>query len=76
MCKKDEQNPANSVFYAVCRIYSGISYNNWQTIDNKLKTHWKPVRLAKEGPIDWHNYPPDVWIEPKNSLILQVNKSR
>lgn len=77
VCETHEKNPEKSVFHGVCRIYSGLSYAQWQEIDNKLKSHWNPVGGGKKGCsspyIDWHNYPPDVWIEPKHSLILQVN---
>lgn len=76
----DDFNPNGDVFHSVCRIYSGLSWPDIQSINGKLDPHWQPVhKTAKkvgEEPtcIKWNNYPPDVWIEPSKSIVLQVNR--
>lgn len=78
---EDESKPEAGVFYAACRVGSGLSRDEYWGIVNKLEPHWNAVRSTKDGRstishnppcMEWNNSPPDVWIEPKNSIILQV----
>lgn len=48
---------------------------------DRLRPFWNPVSTTKDGRrvishnpkcIEWNNAAPDVWIEPKDSIILQV----
>lgn len=74
-----DARPDDDIFYAACRIFSGLSVEDRKSINAKLDPHWQIVektgrKIGKEpGCIKWSNYPPDVWIEPSKSIVLQVN---
>lgn len=79
--KQDEGSSTTGVFYACCRLRSGLNREKLQKILKRLDSYWNPVRFTKEGRktishnpkgIEWGNSPPDVWIEPKNSIMLNV----
>lgn len=50
-------------------------------LNASLRPHWQKTKINKigrkmvsESPsfLEWNNSPPDVWIDPKNSMILEV----
>lgn len=68
----------NGKFYAVASVVHGFSREQRKMVQNKLEPYWQPVRdskIAGRGCIEWNNAAPNVWIEPKNSIILQIKAS-
>lgn len=72
---------ANGVFHAVTNVHHGLSDHQLKDILAKLEPFWKKVHSDKTGRstvnrhpdcIEWNNAAPDVWIEPQNSIILQI----
>lgn len=61
-------------FYAVSRVYSGLTHAQRHNIQEKLKNHWHKVNKNGIPPpfLKWNNYAPHVWIDPKHSIVLQV----
>lgn len=62
-----------SVFYSFAKVASGFTIEQFDTLIERLNPHWKNVN-KKQHPenIIWTKEKPDVWIEPRNSVILQV----
>lgn len=61
----------NMTFHAVSIVRSGLTFEQWRKLNGTLNRHWGrnenwPVYL------DFGNCKPHCWIEPKNSVILQV----
>ncbi|XP_015585173.1 DNA ligase 4 isoform X6 [Cephus cinctus] len=62
-----------SEFYAVVRVSSGIKDVELEEMLQKLKNNWtKDCPMGIIGP---KSQPPDLWIHPRNSLILQIRAS-
>lgn len=63
-------------FYAVTSVVHGLSKQQLDQIKKKLEPYWQPVRKNNTNRasdyIEWNKATPDVWIEPKNSIILQI----
>lgn len=83
--KKNDENSDAGVFHAVTRISHGLKRQMYSQIQQKLAPHWNNVRTTKDGRttishnpscIEWNNAVPDVWIEPKHSIILQVKATK
>lgn len=83
MDKKDDGED-ESTFHAVGRVHNGLNREQMRKIRHKLEPHWVKVRSSKEGRktishnpkcIEWNQAAPDVWIEPKHSIVLQVKAS-
>lgn len=81
---KNDSNMDESVFHAIGRVRNGLSRAQMQKIQKKLDPYWHKVLLTKNGRkinslnpkcIEWNQDPPDVWIEPKNSILLQIKAS-
>ena len=61
------------VFYSFCKIGSGYTMKELNEFNQKLKDKWKP--FDKKNPprhLQVTYEKPDMWIEPKESLIVQV----
>lgn len=61
-------------FYSFAKVANGFTNEELDLLVDKLKPHFKNVEKNKkpEG-IYWKKEKPDLWIEPRNSVILQVN---
>lgn len=68
-------------FFSCAHVSLGLTFAQRLDINNKLKIHWQTVQVSKEGRktisypppcMEWGSTPPDVWIDPKNSIILEV----
>ncbi|XP_048358612.1 DNA ligase 4 [Sphaerodactylus townsendi] len=62
-----------SVFHSICRVGSGYTMKELYDLSLKLANHWKPYR--KKNPpcnILCGTEKPEVYIEPCNSVIVQV----
>lgn len=76
LCAVAEAPPAGekpSVFHTVCRIGSGYTMKELYDLGLKLAKHWKVYR--KNDPpasILCATEKPEVYIEPRNSVIIQV----
>ena len=69
--KKKSNTP--KVFYSFCKIGSGYTYKELTDFNQKLSNKW--TKFDKKNPpkhIELTVEKPDVWIEPKDSLIVQV----
>lgn len=71
--KEADLTPQPKEFYTFCKIGSGYTYKELKDFNDKLADKWhkydknyppKSISMMKEHP--------DVWIEPKDSLIVQV----
>ncbi|XP_072434255.1 DNA ligase 4 isoform X1 [Chiloscyllium punctatum] len=62
-----------SVFHSLCRVGSGYTMKELYDLGQKLAVHWKPYR-KRDPPsnILCGTEKPEVYIEPCNSVILQV----
>lgn len=79
---KKDNDSENGKFYAVTTVHHGLSVQQRKGIQKKLEPYWQTVRSGKIAPsaagrdyIEWNKAVPDVWIEPKNSSILQIKAS-
>lgn len=68
---KDGAEPEE--FHSLVRVGSGYTMAKLEELIQKMKPHWKkcPPGECPQG-IIWTKEKPDVWIEPKNSYILQI----
>ncbi|XP_016845791.1 DNA ligase 4 isoform X1 [Nasonia vitripennis] len=67
------KNGMPSEFHAVVSVRSGLSDDQLRIIQNKLKPHWKDKKpVGVFGP---RSEPPDVWVSPKHSMVLQLRAS-
>lgn len=81
--KKDGNECDSGIFYAVCSVRNGFSRAQFREICQQLAPHWNKVDRAKNSrrliygasSIEWNRAQPDVWIEPKHSIVLQVKGS-
>ncbi|XP_060087717.1 DNA ligase 4 [Heteronotia binoei] len=62
-----------SVFHSICRVGSGYTMKELYDLGLKLAKHWKPYR-KKDPPCNilCGTEKPEVYIEPCNSVIVQV----
>ena len=61
------------IFYSFTKVGSGYSYKELQDFNLKLKNKWQP--FDKKNPpkhLSLTYEKPEVWIEPKDSLIVQI----
>ena len=74
--KKDTEQPKvwlPKVFYSFCKIGSGYTFKELNDFNQKLKDKWKTY--DKKNPpkhLEVTHEKPDMWIEPAQSLIVQV----
>ncbi|XP_067842559.1 DNA ligase 4 [Heptranchias perlo] len=62
-----------SVFHSLCRVGSGYTMKELYDLGLKLANHWKPYRKSDPpSNILCGTEKPEVYIEPCNSVILQV----
>ncbi|XP_023248439.1 DNA ligase 4 [Copidosoma floridanum] len=59
-----------SEFHAIVTVKSGLSGENLKVIQQRLKTHWKDKK--PHGVFGPKSQQPDMWISPKESIILQL----
>ncbi|CAH0388751.1 unnamed protein product [Bemisia tabaci] len=65
------ENPTE--FHSFGRVGSGCTQEELSELGAKLAPHWRRVKTGIMPPnIIWTKEIPDLWIEPKNSIILQV----
>lgn len=65
------ENPTE--FHSFGRVGSGCTQEELSELGAKLAPHWRRVKTGIMPPnIIWTKEKPDLWIEPKNSIILQV----
>ena len=76
LCAVAEKPPSGekpSVFHTLCRIGSGYTMKELYDLGLKLAKHWKPFhRKAPPSNILCGTEKPEVYIEPCNSVIVQV----
>lgn len=79
--KKDGDSETGK-FYAVTSVVHGLSVQQRKDIQKKLEPYWQAVGSNKIGRsntsrdfIEWNKAVPAVWIEPQNSIILQIKAS-
>lgn len=81
--KKNDNDGDNGVFHAVCTVRNGFSRAQFREICNQLDPFWNKVDKPKKirqlvggaSCIKWNRAQPDVWIEPKHSIVLQIKGS-
>lgn len=80
VCKKDNFG-GNDKFFAVTSVIHGFTRQQLESIHKKLEPYWQVTQTSKFGRastsrapdyIEWNKAVPDVWIEPKNSIVLQI----
>lgn len=61
-------------FRAFAKVASGLTHDELNTLESTIGTYWNSSDfcLAKDAGIFFGSQTPDVWIEPKNSCVLQV----
>lgn len=68
-------------FYSTCTVRVGLNRNEWDLLNYSLKPHWITIPKTKTknnkpelnpSCMNFGNSVPDVWIEPKNSIILEI----
>ncbi|XP_050525121.1 DNA ligase 4 [Daktulosphaira vitifoliae] len=60
-------------FYSIGRVGSGCSDEELVELSNLLDPHWKQLKPGELIPnIDWNKEKPDLWIDPKSSVLLQI----
>lgn len=57
-------------FQAVSSVRTGIKIEELEELLSKLKPHW--VKKCPENVLGPKKEPPDLWIEPKNSIVLKL----
>lgn len=70
---KARGNGEPRLFYSFCKLGSGYTYKELKDFNEKLASKW--VKFDKKNPpasICLGHAIPDVWIEPRDSLIVQV----
>lgn len=82
--KKNAENDENGTLYAVAVVGSGLSRSQFSDLCEKLAPHWQRCQTIKIGRstkvinpkgMEFGECTPDVWILPKNSIILEVKAS-
>ncbi|XP_062537233.1 DNA ligase 4 [Armigeres subalbatus] len=80
----DDRDKENPTYLAVTKVGIGLSVDQWKQLNNSLRPHWQEVLARKEGrstvteeppELRWGQTPPDVWIPPKQSIVLQLKGS-
>ncbi|XP_049941540.1 DNA ligase 4 isoform X2 [Schistocerca serialis cubense] len=60
-------------FHSLVRVGSGYTMAKLEELIQKMKPHWRKCSPGECPPgIIWTKEKPEVWIEPKNSYILQI----
>lgn len=76
LCAVAEKPPPGekpSVFHSLCRVGSGYTMKELYDLGLKLAKHWKPFhKRAPPGSILCGTEKPEVYIEPCNSVIVQI----
>jgi DNA ligase 4 len=72
-------------FYSVASVASGLTMSESKDLNKSLGPHWQDVNSTRIGrktvsqmppSLEWTDGDvPDVWIEPKNSIILTIKAS-
>nr|CAG4712925.1 unnamed protein product [Naegleria fowleri] len=70
-------NDENQVFHSFCKVGSGYTSSELLALQKELEPHWKPFDKTKLPKFYGSWVPgagelPDVYIEPKNSKILEI----
>ena len=73
----DDNDKLPTEFYTFCKVGSGYNIEELKQLQNELRPHWKPFKrnAIPSHFMGWQPQPddlPDVWIEPKNSLIIEL----
>ncbi|KAF4527029.1 hypothetical protein B566_EDAN001577 [Ephemera danica] len=70
----DPTPPAGEVeFHSLCRVGSGYTRDELGMVMNRLQKHWQPQQPRNVKCIGTEK--PDVWIDPKKSIVLEVKAS-
>lgn len=76
LCAVAEKPPSGerpSVFHTLCRVGSGYTMKELYDLGLKLANHWKPFhKKAPPSSILCGTEKPEVYIEPCNSVIVQI----
>ncbi|XP_058442972.1 DNA ligase 4 [Malaya genurostris] len=77
----DKDTPS---FSTVTKVAMGLSNDQWKLLNTSLRPHWREVlsqkvgrsTISEEPPgLHWGRTPPNVWIPPKHSIVLQLKGS-
>ncbi|XP_059617100.1 DNA ligase 4 [Phlebotomus argentipes] len=70
------------VFYSVAKVSAqGLKFADRRKLSEDLRARWRPVEQEKVGRkstfvvpqcLEWQNAVPDAWIEPNNSIVLEI----
>ncbi|XP_065089614.1 DNA ligase 4-like [Ochlerotatus camptorhynchus] len=80
----DNRDKENLRFLSVTKVGIGLSNDQWKQLNSSLRPHWRDVVARKESrstvteeppELRWGQTPPDVWIPPKHSIVLQLKGS-
>lgn len=65
--------PDDVEFHSLCRVGSGYTRDELGMVMNRLQKHWQPQQPRNVKCIGTEK--PDVWIDPKKSIVLEVKAS-
>lgn len=72
----------DGTFYAVCSIRNGFRHAEFASICEQLRPYWNKSSISDcrcrddSVQIEWNRVQPDLWINPRNSIVLQVKASQ
>lgn len=68
-------------FLSCVKVSEGLTFDVRSNLNSSLRPHWQKTQSKKiggstvfESPpfLEWRDSAPDVWIDPKNSIILEI----
>ncbi|XP_062701194.1 DNA ligase 4-like [Aedes albopictus] len=80
----DDRDKENPIFFAATKVGIGLSIDQWKQLNSSLRPHWQDVTARKQGrttvteeppELRWGQTPPDVWVHPTHSIVLQLKGS-
>lgn len=76
-----QKTETENKFLSAVKVEKGLTYDERSNLNASLRSHWQKTKSTKVGRktiyespsfLEWKDSPPDVWIEPKNSIILEI----
>ncbi|XP_050099465.1 DNA ligase 4-like [Anopheles aquasalis] len=70
-------------YLSLAKVSMGLQVEQWNELNRTLAPHWQEVQAANTNGADpgsalcprWGQTVPDVWLEPKESIVLQLRGS-